>query len=925
MTTTLTRLRCDYLENPLGIDNPQPRFAWQLVSDERAAVQSAYQIVVRDATAVLWDTGKVGSVRSLHVPYGGPPLASCQRCTWAVRVWDGHGAPSAWSEEASFEVGLLSHDDWQARWIEPVESEDPRAFKPCPYLRREFNTENEIESARLYITSHGLYEAWLNGVRVGDQVFTPGCTPYDLRLQYQVYYVTSQLSAGANALGVILGDGWYRSKTGIGNLRNVYGKHLGLLAQLVIKYSDGTAQVVVADDAWRSSTGPLLKSDLKDGEVYDARLELDGWERAGYDDSAWQAVRVVDVPLTNLSASCGVPVRRRETFTPVAVLHTPNGETVLDMGQNIAGVVRMRVEAPAGTAIKLSHGETLDRDGNFTMANLNLNFGNTKDPLLQEVHYTCRGGGAEVYEPHFTVHGFRYVRVEGLPYEPIPEQFTAVAIYSDMAPTGSFECSNPLVNQLMHNILWSMKGNFLDIPTDCPTRERAGWTGDAQIFARTGSFLMETAPFFRKWLRDLALEQFPSGLVTNWVPNPQRPLKITRGMMPALEGSSGWGDAAVIIPWTLYQVYGDTRILEEQYASMRAWVEYERRTARAIPWYKWLNPALWFNQALRRRQQLIWDTKYQWGEWLEPDEGYGLKTPLGVLKRLLFGEPLVATAYYAHSCGLLAEAARVLGKEEDARTYSALAGEIRRAYAAQFIKADGSIKPNKQASYVRALAFDLVPEAQRAAVLERLVDKIRAAGTHIGTGFLSTPFLCPVLAENGQLALAYELLNQTTIPSWLYAVTKGATTVWESWTGITPDGKVNGSFNHYSYGAVASWLVQTVAGLEIGAPGYQQIMIQPQPGGGLTWALASYRSLYGEISSGWEINGGRFSLSVVIPPNTRATVRLPGAVIVDEITESGLPLEQAPGIAGWREDQGDTVIELGSGEYEFNYPYSEPG
>jgi alpha-L-rhamnosidase len=919
MSTALTHLRCDYLENPLGIDNPQPRLAWQLVSDERAAVQSAYQLVVKDSSGVLWDTGKVGSVRSLHVPYGGPPLTSGQRCTWLVRVWDGHGAASAWSEEARFEMGLLSPTEWQAHWIEPIELKDPLAFKPCPFLRKVFYADAKIAYARLYITAHGLYEVWLNGVRVGDQVFTPGCTPYDLRLQYQVYDVTSQLATGANPLGVILGDGWYRSKTGIANLRNVYGTHLGLLAQLVIHYEDGSTQVIISDDSWHCSTGPLLKSDLKDGEVYDARLEVKSWNQLGYDDSDWESVAIADYPLTNLTASLGVPVRRHELFTPVAVLHTPNGETVLDMGQNLAGVVRMRVQAPAGTEIKLRHGETLDSDGNFTMANLNLG---SKDALLQEDHYICHGGGPEEYEPHFTVHGFRYVRVEGLPFEPTPEQFTAVAIYSDMAPTGTFECSNPLINQLVHNILWSMKSNFLDIPTDCPTRERAGWTGDAQVFSRTGSFLMETAPFFRKWLRDLALEQSPNGMVSNYVPNPQRPLRITRGMMAGLEGSSGWGDAAVIIPWTLYQVYGDARILEEQYASARAWVEYERRMAQVIPWHKWLNPAMWINGDYRKRQQYIWDTKYHWGEWLEPDEGMGLNLVVGILKRKLFSEPVVATAYYAHSCELLAQIARTLGKDEDARIYGELASQVSLAYAAQFIKANGSIRPNKQASYVRALMFELAPEAVRPAVLERLVDKIHVAGTHIGTGFLSTPFLCPVLSENDQLELAYALLNQTTIPSWLYAVTKGATTIWESWTGITPDGRVSGSHNHYSYGAVASWLVQTVAGLDIGAPSYQQILFQPQPGGGLSWARASYHSLYGEIASGWEISGGCFSLMVVLPPNTRATVRLPKAGSAAEVTESGLPLGQVIGIAGWREDKGDMVIELGSGEYAFSYPYA---
>ncbi|MHB9031480.1 MAG: glycoside hydrolase family 78 protein [Anaerolineae bacterium] len=917
MDISLANLRCNYLVNPLGIDDPAPRFFWQLVSAERSVLQSAYELQVRDPSGVIiWDSGKVGSLRSTQVPYGGPPLVSAGRYYWRVRVWDNHGSPTYWSDEASFEMGLLSADDWRTHWISPVEPDEPLAFKPCPFLRREFMVGSGLAAARLYITARGLYEARLNGRVVGDQLFTPGCTPYDLRTQYQTYDVAAQLREGANVLGAILGDGWYRGKTGANDLRNVYGTRLSLLAQLALWYEDGRSELIATDEQWRFATGPLISSDLKDGEVYEARRELTGWDFAGYDSRAWQPVQVLDDPPGRLTASPGVPVRRKEQLAPQAVLHTPDGSTVLDFGQNLAGVVHFRVEAPAGTEIVLTHGEALDEQGNFTLANLAL----FNSKLKQQDCYTCKGGGAEEHEPRFTIHGFRYVKLEGWPGEPDPDAFRAIAIYSDMPVTGEFTCSDERVNRLVLNTLWSMKSNFLDIPTDCPTRERAGWTGDAQIFARTGSFLMETSAFFVKWLRDLALEQYPSGMVSNWVPNPQRPMHA-RGIQTAIEGSSGWGDAAVILPWTMYQVYGDVRLLADQYASMRAWVEYERRTAGHTPWYKRLVPALWFSQAKRSRQALLWDSKYQWGEWLEPGASYGLGIGLGILKRMWFGEPVVATAYFAYSCGLLAEAARVLGYEEDARTYGDLAERIRQAYDAEFIGRDGKIKPDRQASYVRALAFNLAPQIKRLDLLDRLVHKIRQADTHLGTGFLSTPFLLTVLSDLGQTDLAYELLLQTTIPSWLYAVTKGATTIWEMWDGVDDTGKPKGSLNHYSYGAVVSWLARYAAGIEIGGPGFQQIVIQPHPGGGLTWARASYRSLFGEIISHWELSDQVMTLKVVIPANTRATVRLPGTCDPENVLESGAMLGKKPGVSGWQADQGVTSIEIGSGAYTFTLPF----
>ena len=916
MTPHIHHLACEYLTNPLGIDVIKPRLSWQLSSEQRGALQSGYQIQVTGDKGLSWDTGKVLSDQSVHVPYDGPTLHSGQCCAWHVRVWDGNGDPSDWSESAWWEMGLLEPADWLADWIEPGWDETPEAFKPCPYLRRTFTLDQPAQSARLYVTSHGLYEASINGHRVGDQVFTPGFTSYYHRLQYQVYDVTDLLQEGENTIGVVLGDGWYRGKIFLTSSRNVYGNRLGVLAQASILLKDGSQVVITSNPDWKAKTGPILKSDMKDGEQYDARLEMPGWDTPLFDDESWEAVRVAGTSKNNLIASMSVPVRKKETFSPVTILKTPNGDTVADMGQNLAGIVRLKVNGPKGTTVKLRHGEALDKNGNFTLANLTLSGGGE---LLQETQYTLKGGGEEIYEPHFTVHGFRYVKVDGYPGELTPGALTAIAIYSDMPPTGSFECSDPLINQLHHNIQWSQKSNFLDIPTDCPTRERAGWTGDAQIFARTGSYLMDTAAFFTIWLKDLKVGQYPNGMVSNFSPNPFDHTKMggSAGFLSRLEGSSGWGDAAVIVPWTLFLTFGDRRILEEQYTSMKAWVDYEQKCAQNMNWSKFFNPAMLFNQKRRQRQKFIWDTRYHWGEWLEPGDMDGIKLLAGIFDRVLFGQPVVATAYFAHSSRILADTAHILGKEDDARYYNELAEKIKTAYVDEFIQPDGRIKPDKQASYVRALQFDLAPTALRGAVMENLVRLVQSSGVHLGTGFLSTPFLCSVLSENGQLGLAYELLNQKTIPSWLYSVTKGATTIWESWEGIKEDGTPNGSLNHYSYGAVGGWLHRVVAGLDLDEPGYKRILIRPHPGGGLTYAKTSYLSIYGEIRSAWEIGPRDFNLEVTVPPNTSARVYLP-TKDPEQVTERGAPLEDREGITGIQQENGSTVVQVGSGTYHFS-------
>ncbi|MCC6616583.1 MAG: glycoside hydrolase family 78 protein [Anaerolineae bacterium] len=926
---SIKNLRTENLVNPLGIDTRKPKLSWQIASERRNVTQRAYQIQVAasgDALAeahdLMWDSGRADSDNTIAIRYDGPDVQSGQRCVWRVRVWDQDDRASEWSEPAWWEMGLLAESEWTADWIEVDWDDDPKAFKPCPFFRRAFTVDQPVTSARLYITAHGLYEAWLNDQRVGDQVFTPGYTPYDKQLQYQVYDVTALLQQGENALGAILGDGWYRGKVYGTNARNVYGERLGLLALLRIEMAAG--QVIVASDGdWKATTGPILKSDMKDGETYDARLELPRWSSAGYDDGTWKPVRTASHAKHHLIASMGVPVRRKEIFAPQAILKTPKGETVLDFGQNLAGVVRMKARGPRGTIIRLRHGETLSKDGNFTIAHLLIPAPNDdKPPVFQEVHYTLKGDGEEEYEPRFTVHGFRYVKVEGYPGEPTIDDFAAVALYSDMPPTGTFTCSDPQINQLHKNVEWSMKGNFLDLPTDCPQRERAGWTGDAQVFAPSASFLMDTQAFLRRWLRELALEQAPDGKVGNFVPDPYR---VEGGLVSRifkwLDGAAGWSDVAVMMPWDIYRAFGDVGVLEDQYESMKAWVEFERARAKRVNWSKKLNPRYWLDRAYRERQQYIIDTGYHWGEWLEPGRGTPTILITDTLKRILFGAEVVATAYFAHSARLLAKAAELLGKGPDAQHYNALADKITAVYVEQMIGSDGRMEPDMQASYARALAFDLAPEALRPAMVEHLVRLVRASGNHIGTGFLSTVFLCDVLADGGHPDVAYDLLTQKTIPSWLYAVTRGATTIWETWEGIREDGTAQMSLNHYSPGAVIGFLHRRVGGIAPAEPGYRRITIAPLPGDGLTSACAEYESVRGLIRCEWAREGDRMTVNVTLPANTRATVRLPGAE-AGQVTESGVPLAQAEGLGEASKLGKDTQLELGSGIYRFEYPVS---
>jgi alpha-L-rhamnosidase len=882
-------LTCEHQKDPLSIDARNPRFSWKLAGSERNILQKAYQIKVftnADMKIVFWDSGKINSDESVLQEYKGNPLQSATRYYWQVKVWDAQGKEATSTEPASFEMGLLYSGEWKAKWIDPEGNIDPKKQQPAPLIRKDFKLAKKVASARLYVTSRGLNEMYINGKRVGDYVFTPGWTAYKTYFQYFTYDITPLLRTGNNTVGAMLGDGWYRGFLAWASVRNHYGERLALLAQVVVRFTDGSQQIVGTDETWRTtSKSPVVNSDLYMGETYDARAEQGGWADPSFNDAEWKPAIVKEYPLSNLVAPKGPPVRRIEELKAVKLITTPEGDKVIDFGQNLTGWVKMKVRGSAGTTVKLEHAEVLDKKGNFYIENLRA--------AKCEINYTLKGLGEEVYEPHFTFFGFRYLRVKNYPIANPDgigttltlDDFTAVVVHSDMPKTGEFTCSNPLINQLQHNIQWGQKGNFLDVPTDCPQRdERLGWTGDAQAFARTAAYNYDVSGFFSKWLTDVAADQQKTGAVPFVIPD-----VLSRG---GPQVSAGWGDVAVIAPWTMYTVYGDKRLLETQYPSMKAYVEYIRKTA---------------------GDSLIWKKGSVFGDWLfyhpretKHSEADGFTN-----------HDYIATAFYAYSTHLLQQAAEALGKKEDASFYKNLFSKIKENFIQEYFTARGRTASDSQTSYVLALFFDLMPQNLRPKAVEYLVNDIKGRGNHLSTGFLGTPYLCHVLSQNGKTDVAYDLLFQETYPSWLYPVKMGATTIWERWDGIKTDSTFQdagmNSFNHYAYGAIGDWMYRTTAGLEAGKAGYKHILIQPQPTTKLDNAKATFNSSYGEIESGWTKTATGHSFSIKIPANTTATVKLPVSDL-SKVTEKGETLKGY----STKVENNQVVIEVGSGAYVFD-------
>ncbi len=886
--TEVVKLVTEYHENPIGIDIEKPRLSWQLISEQENVMQTAYEIRAANSTSNLskkskqvWATGKVTSGKSVNMVYEGAVLKSMERVYWQVRVWDNNSKASSWSEPAFWEMGILETESWTASWITlPNEKEYYGSSRPVQYYRNEFAASKKIKSARIYATSLGLYELYLNGEKVGDQLFTPGWTSYNKRLQYQTYDVTSMIQKN-NAIGAILGDGWYRGNIGFRGQHSYYGDKLALLFQLKIEYTDGSSETIISDKNWKVSNGPILESDIYNGELYDARLEMDGWKSTGFDTGSWKNVAEVNHPKNILVAPQGVPVKAIEEIAAIELITTPNGETVLDMGQNMVGWIRIKVKGNKGDTIITKFAEVLDKEGNFYTANLrSAKVTNT---------YILKGDGEEVYEPHFTFHGFRYVMIEGLSESPNLDDVTGVVIHSEMKPTGTFSCSNPLINQLQHNIQWGQKGNFLDVPTDCPQRdERLGWTGDAQAFSMTAAYNFDVSAFYTKWMKDFVADQLPDGKVQHVIPD----------VLNGGGGATGWADAVAIIPWTVYRIYGDKRILEENYSTITNWVKY---------------------METRAGDDYLWTGDAHFGDWLAFASTRSDYTGATTEK------DLIATAYYYYTTGLTAKIAAIIGKTADSEKYKIQAEKIKLAFIDEFVTPNGRLVSHTQTAYALALSFGLMPDdlvENAANYLAGDVKKFR----HLTTGFLGTPLLCKALSDIGRDDLAFMLLNRKEYPSWLYPVTQGATTIWERWDGQKPDGSFQSvgmnSFNHYAYGAIGEWLYSYVAGINIDIenPGYKHILLSPHFGGGLNDIDATFMSIYGEIASAWKIDKNGWMVYLVeIPANTTATVTLPEAYLGSlEVNSESLTEELKT-----RATQNDNnlVVEIGSGKYEFKYPY----
>ena len=1038
-------LRCEYRVDPLGIEVTEPRLSWEMRDVRRGAVQTAYQVLVAGSPeklargeADLWDSGRVESGRSGQVVYAGGPLQSRMRCSWKVRLWDADGKPSAYSEPATWSMGLLYAADVRAKWIgldgpmvhpargstinfdgcqwiwideegvgalksapkgarffrgsvaipadrkvtqarfliatddqfellvngkpagrgsawnqpvlatvtnhlvpgknslsavvtngspspaglvgkliieldegEPIvhriDTSWKAADKPqpgwntpdfddsgwaatvevapmgtppwgqldtsglhvlaCPCFRKEFTAEKPIRRATLYASALGTYQVQINGKPVGCDYLTPGWTDYNKRVYYNTYDVTELVrGVGANAVGAVLSAGWYAGAIGWKSERFHYGNRPKLWVQLELERDDGTIRTIATDGAWKTAFGPILEGEFLAGEVYDARLEMPGWSEPEFDDSAWGPVAVTDAIEAQLQAHPGVPIRETGRVEPVAITELKPGVLIVDMGQNFAGVARLKVKGPAGTKVTMRFAEMLNPDGSIYTTNLRT--------ARAADTYVLKGQGEEVWQPQSTFHGFRYVEVTGYPGKMPEGAITGIAINSDTPLVGSFECSSPMVNQLYRNIVWTQRANFISVPTDCPQRdERMGWTGDAQVFIRAASYNADVGAFFTKWLVDLEDAQRDDGAV--YVVAPQ--------VVTDNAGVAAWSDAAVICPATMYWVYGDVRFLEKHYDMMVRWVEHCRANSKDL-----LRPAEGY------------------GDWLSIEAD----TPKDVL----------GTAYFAESTKLVARTAEILGKKEDAAKYERLFDQIKAAFNRAYVADDGRIKGNTQTCYTLALWFELLAEEKREAAIRHLVEDIKARDTRLSTGFVGTSCLMPTLTAVGQNQLAYELLLSEKFPSWGYSIKHGATSIWERWDGWTAEkGFQNpgmNSFAHYSFGAVARWMFQTVAGIDTDGPGFQRLVIRPQPADGLSWVKASYRSPHGLIATEWKTEGDRFTLDVTIPANTTAKVYVP-ADDPARVTESGKPAAEAEGVKLVGTEAGSVVYEVGAGEYRF--------
>ena len=832
-------LTIEYKHEPLGLDEVQPRFGWKLESDSHDTLQTAYRLQLLCDGESVWDSGRVESAQSILIEYLGPNLTPRTEYDWTVTVWDNHGETAEGTSR--FETGLLNGSAFEgkAHWItHTLGKESPVS----PVLYKDFTVSGQVAKARLYATALGMYEAEINGEKADDTYFAPGWTNYHKRLQYQTCAVT--LHSGKNRVALTLANGWYKGKLGFMPQPNNYGDTTAALAALCITYADGHEEWIGTDESWLSTTGAIRFSEIYDGETQDFTAE----------SAAPQPAKLFDYGFDTIIGQENEPVRCLQRLPVVKEFTTPKGEKVYDFGQNLTGWVEVEIYGEPGQKLTLLHAESLDENGNFYTENLS--WAKATDT------YTLRGG-KQTLHPHFTWHDFRYICVEGLKYGQ-NVQFTACHLSTDLQQTGSFTCSDSRVNRLQQNIQWGQRDNFLDIPTDCPQRsERLGWTGDVTAFCPTAAFNENIMPFMTKWLRDLASELGPDVSMPQVVPN------ILGNQQ---DGAAFWGDVVTVLPWTLYRAYGDKRILQGSYDSMKHWVNFIESQC---------------------GENGLWQTGFQYGDWLGLDAEH---TDMSDERKGATDDYFVANVCFAWSLQILADTAHVLNNAAEEHHWRQRREALVRAFRDEYVTPAGRLVSETQTGLILALHFDMVPDEARPRLLATLEKNIGAHKTHLLTGFVGTPFACLTLSENGKHDLAGKLLLQEDNPGWLYEVKMGATTIWERWNSIQPDGSFNpanmNSLNHYAYGSIGNLLYTKLCGLEILEPGYKKFALRPQFIKGITHAELEYESVYGKISIAWQCEGGKITVNATIPANTTAELTLP------EQTET---------------------LTLGSGSYHYEY------
>lgn len=839
-------LQCEYKKNPTQLDIKKPRFFWKIDADGRDIVQTEWELTVWEekSNKIVWHKCEQSN-KTVHIEYEGKDLIENKKYRWTVKCKLNDGRVLIPEEDAYFETGIWNEKIWDGIWIG---KKDRQELGNCPFFRKSFELDQLHDRAKLFISACGLYELSVNGKVLNEYLFTPGWTKYDHHQQYLSYDITKLLVKGENVIGVRLGDGWFNGEISFNHQTHVYGKDISFAAVLILEQEEEQT-LITTDDTWKTSDSGIISSTMYNGEKYDLTKEAFNWNCPGFDDNSWKMADQMKNADGKMTAMVNEGTKCCGVVTPVALLHTPNGDTLIDMGQNMTGWVRITVDGNEGDIVHIKHCEILDKEGNFYSKNLRL--------AMQEDEYVLRQG-TNVLEPHFTFHGFRYIKIIKFPGEIRKEYFEGIVLHTAMEQTIQFKSSNKMVDQLQHNLLWGQKGNFLDVPTDCPQRdERLGWTGDAQVFCRTACYNFGADAFFTKWLEDLKAEQYENGAVPFVVPDvlPKDWGFLLEAGLGSGHTSAAWGDAVTICPWTLYQQFGDIRILELTYESMKKYIQY-----------------IYDGSDHGSGNPYIWDWGPQLGDWLALDNEEGSY-------RGATDETFIATAYYAFSTDIVRQCANLLNREKDETYYTDLYLKIKEQFKLTYMK-DGEIQINTQTAQIVPLYFELLDGAEIEKAIDKLVLLLNDNKNHLTTGFVGTPYLCHVLSQYGHSELAYTLLLQEDFPSWLYQVQKGATTIWEHWDGQKPDGSFwsdnMNSFNHYAYGSIGEWLYRCVAGIntDVKEPGFEHIIIRPQSDQRLTEVSCEYESIRGKIESGWKRIENIVKYTIKIPANTRATIYL---------------------------------------------------